>query len=102
MFEKLTKIAEEYEFKIAMYYEVILELLFFLHVRRMSDVRKLVENYDWLFKSGSDLASNFFLGGKAELQTILKDYDLAEKSLKQVEEINRKQSVRYDPKQSER
>jgi tetratricopeptide (TPR) repeat protein len=89
----LAKIADDYEYKIARYYQLDLELLLFLHLRKLNDARKTLEKGESLFKIGSDTVSIHFLGYGAELLILLKDYDGAEKLLNQVNEISVKQAV---------
>jgi len=93
LLEKLSKLADDYEYKIARQHQLSLECGLFLQRRKLNDARTSVERYSLLFKIGPDMETISFLGGKAELQILLNDYDGAEKSLRQAEEIYRKQGM---------
>jgi tetratricopeptide (TPR) repeat protein len=90
--KKLSKISEEYEYRIAREYQLRGECGFFLGKRMLNDARKSVQKWELLFKSVSDNDKIMVLGWKAELQILLNDYDEAERFLNQAREIFRKQS----------
>ena len=93
LIEKLSKIADNYEYKIARQYQLFLEMALFLTCRRLNDARKSIETYESLFKAGSDMMTMAFLGLKAELLIRLNDFNGAEITLSQAEEIFLKQTV---------
>ncbi len=90
---KLSKIVDNYEYKIARQCQLILEILLFLYCRKLNDARKSIGTYELLFKAGSDVNTMMFLGNKAELQIWLNDFNGAEKTLNQTEEIFTKQNL---------
>jgi hypothetical protein len=89
--ENLSNIADSYEYKIARGMQLNLEATLFLSCRKLNDARKSIETYESLFKAGSDMNTMMFLGIKAELQIRLNDFNGAEKTLRQAEEIFTKQ-----------
>ena len=91
--DKLSKIYDDYEYKFARQTRLISELAFFIHRRGLNDAQKVFEKYDLLFKTGSDMETVSFLGFKAEVQILSNDYDGAEKTLRQAEEIYRKHGI---------
>jgi class 3 adenylate cyclase/tetratricopeptide (TPR) repeat protein len=93
LIEKISKIADNYEYKIARQCQLILEIYRFLHCRKLDDARKSVETWESLFKASSDLNSMMVLGSKAELQIWLNDFNGAEKTLNQTKEIFTKQNL---------
>jgi class 3 adenylate cyclase/tetratricopeptide (TPR) repeat protein len=90
---KLTKIADNYEYKIARQNQVSCEITLSLCCRKLNDARKSIETYESLFKAGSDMNTIIFLGIKAELQIRLNDFNGAEKTLNQTKEIFTKQNL---------
>jgi class 3 adenylate cyclase/tetratricopeptide (TPR) repeat protein len=92
LIEKLSKIADDYEYKIARQSELQLEFGSFVHFRKLNDARKSLEKWE-LSKVTVDMFTLYFLGFKAELQSLLKEYTEAEKSLIQAEDFYRKQGV---------
>jgi tetratricopeptide (TPR) repeat protein len=90
---KLSKIADNYEYKIARQNQLILEIALFLHCRKLNEARKSIGTYELLFKAGSDLNTMRFLGDKAEVQIWLNDFNGAEKTLSQTEEIFTKENL---------
>jgi tetratricopeptide (TPR) repeat protein len=93
LLDNLSKIYDDYEYKFAKRIRLISELAFFIHRRGLNDAQKVFEKYDLLFKMGSDMETVFFLGFKAEVQILSNDYDGAEKTLRQAEQIYRKHGI---------
>jgi len=93
LLKKLAKIADDYDYKIAKAYQLDLELFLYLYFGKLNDAKKTVEKWDSLFRISSDIISVHFLGYKAELLILLKDYNGAERSLSQIDDITRKQAV---------
>jgi hypothetical protein len=93
LIDKLSKIADDYEYKIARQSQLQLELGSFVQFRKLNDALKSVEKWE-LFKVSSDIYFTlYFFGLKAELQNLCKEYNEAEKSLIQGEDFYRKQAV---------
>ncbi|UCF57723.1 MAG: AAA family ATPase, partial [Deltaproteobacteria bacterium] len=95
LLEKLSKISDDYEYKWAKQYQLLGELAVFVEQRALNDARKVLEKYESLFKIGSDMDTLSFLGSKAQVQMLINDYDGAEKSFRQIEEIFRKQGIAF-------
>jgi class 3 adenylate cyclase/tetratricopeptide (TPR) repeat protein len=93
LLEKVSKIFDDYEYKFAKQIRLMGELAFFIQRRGLDDAQKVFEKYDLLFKMGSDMETVNFLGFKAEVQILSNDYDGAEKSLRQAEQIYRKHGI---------
>ena len=85
--------ASDYQNLLAAEFRFGLEFTFFIAIRNLSDVQKTVEKLEQSSLQYSDQFTIMFLGLKAQLQTLLKDYDEAKKSLTQVEEIVGKQGL---------
>ena len=91
--ENFSKIAEDYEYKQAEKYQLLDEQRVFAQQRALNDARNASEKYELSFKFSSDAMTITFLGAKAIIQTLLNDYDAAEKSLRQAEETSREQAI---------
>jgi class 3 adenylate cyclase/tetratricopeptide (TPR) repeat protein len=92
LLEKLAKIADDYDYKIAKASQLDLELFLYLYFGKLNEAKETVEKWDSLFRITSDNISIHFLGYKAELLILLKDYDGAERSLRKIYDITRQQS----------
>jgi class 3 adenylate cyclase/tetratricopeptide (TPR) repeat protein len=93
LLEKFLKIANDYEYKEGMRLQLLSELATLLEVRKLNDALRPVEKYELLFKNVTDTETMLFLGGRTKLQILLNDYDEAEKSVRQAEEIYRKNDI---------
>jgi class 3 adenylate cyclase/tetratricopeptide (TPR) repeat protein len=93
LLEKFLKIANDYEYKEGMRLQLVCELATLLELRKLNDARRPVEKYELLFKNVGDTETMLFLGWKAKLHILLNDYDEAEKSVRQAEEIARKNDI---------
>jgi len=93
LLEKLAKIADDYDYKIAKAYQLDLELFLYLYFGNLNDAKKTVEKCDSFFRISSDIISVHYLGYKAELLILLKDYNGAERLLSQINDITSKQAV---------
>ena len=90
---KLSEIADNYEYKIARQVQLFVEINLFLESRKLYEARKSVEIYESQFKAGPDMYTMAFLGIKAEIQIRINDFNGAEKTLNQAEEIFTEQVV---------
>jgi tetratricopeptide (TPR) repeat protein len=93
LLDKLSKIFDDYEYKFSKQSRLIGELAFFIQRRGLNDAQKVFEQYDLLFKMGSGMETVSLLGFKAEVQILFNDYDGAEKTLSQAEQIYRKHGI---------
>jgi class 3 adenylate cyclase/tetratricopeptide (TPR) repeat protein len=93
LLDKLSKIYDDYEYKQARQYQLMIEPIVFTQQRALNDALKAIEKYELLFKTGSDMVTIAFFGLKAMIQILTNDLDAAEKSLRQAEEIYRKQAI---------
>jgi class 3 adenylate cyclase/tetratricopeptide (TPR) repeat protein len=93
LLDKLSKIYHDYEYKQARQYQLIIEPMVFTQQRALNDALKAIEKYELLFKTSSDVIAIAFLGLKTMVQILTNDLDAAEKSLRQAEEIYRKQAI---------
>jgi tetratricopeptide (TPR) repeat protein len=90
LLDNLSKIYDDYVYKMAKQLELINRLGGLIIRRALNDARKAADKYELLFKIGSDGMMIVFLGLKAKVQILINDYDGAEKSLKLTEDICRK------------
>jgi len=91
LIEKLSKIADSYEYEPARAHKLARETQFLIQCRKLYEAQKSAEEYISVAnKIGSDPLRLTSLGYKAQIQILLKDLTGAEKSLKQLEEHYRK------------
>ena len=93
LLEKLSEIADDYEFENAKVWQLILELQMFIQYRKLDEVQKSIEKWESLYKMGADVNTIEFLGYKAELPILLKDYNGVEETFRRIKEISKKQVV---------
>jgi tetratricopeptide (TPR) repeat protein len=93
LLEKFSGIVNDYEYKDGMRFQLINELTTLVEVRKLNDARRPIEKYEFLFKNEADAEEILFLGLKARFQILLNDYDEAEESVRQAEEIYRKHDI---------
>ena len=93
LLKKLSKIYNDYEYKQARQYQLLIESMLFTHQRALNDARKAIEEYELLYKTGPDMMAIGLLGLKAMFQILINDFDAAEKSLRQAEDISREQAI---------
>lgn len=92
--EKLSKIADTYEFELARSYQVVMGALLFTQSRKLYDAERSLEKMELSsIKIGSDPWRLMSLGLKARIQILLKDFAGAESSLYQGEEDYKKLSL---------
>jgi len=92
LLEKLSEIADDYEFENAKIWQLLLELQLFIQYRRLNEFQKSIEKWELLYKIGADMNTIMFLGCKAELPILLKDYDGVEGTFSHIKEISKKQA----------
>ena len=91
LIEKLSKIADSYEYEPARAHKLARETQFLIQCRNLYDAQKSAEEYISVAnKIGSDPLRLTSLGYKAQIQILLQDLTGAEKTLKQIEEHYRK------------
>jgi tetratricopeptide (TPR) repeat protein len=92
--EKLSKIADSYEYEIARTHQLVTETHSLYQCRKLYDAQKSVEKWVLSYiKIGSDPGQLICLGYRALIQILVKDHAGAEESLTQAEECHRKQAV---------
>ena len=93
LLEKLSKIADIYEYEIARANQLCLETELLFQYRNLHGAQELVEKFESsTVKIGSDPLRLISLGYKVLIQILLKDLVEAEKSLNQAEDCYRKQT----------
>jgi tetratricopeptide (TPR) repeat protein len=86
--EKLSKIADNYEYKLARQCQLHVEIFLFLCCRELNQAKKTSETYESLFKADTDsFLMMGFLAKKAELQIMLNELNEADRTLNYTEEI---------------
>jgi hypothetical protein len=92
--DKLSKIADMYEYNIAKAHQQRLETQFLIQQRKLYDAQRLAEQLDLSAAAiGSDLYRINLLGLKAQIQILFKDLSGAEKSLDEAKKYYRKHAI---------
>ena len=92
--DKLSNIADMYEYNIAKAHQQRLETQFLIQQRKLYEAQRSVEKLDLSAAAvGSDLYRINLLGLKAQIQILFKDHSGAEKSLNEAEKYYRKHAI---------
>jgi tetratricopeptide (TPR) repeat protein len=94
LIEKLSKIADSYEYELARAHKLARETHLHIHYRKLHEAQRPVEKLELsTAKIGSDPYRMSSLGFKAQIHIFLKDFAGAEKALNQTEEYYKKQAL---------
>ncbi|MFC1864100.1 hypothetical protein ACFL1Z_09145, partial [Thermodesulfobacteriota bacterium] len=92
--EKLSEIAESFEYEAARVWKLTVGTELFLSSRKLLDAQKCIEKLElFTVKSGMDMIRLQNLGTKAQIQILLEDFKGAEETFVQVDEIIVKQPI---------